>query len=95
MSEAASLIAEICTRMADNIAGQKERLIEDAMKKHFGVDALDIDALAGRLELVTIEGVEGEWYQVDGIPILWIGPNRLERDGSVMTANFNYAQMRG
>lgn len=90
-----NITAEIFARMADGLASKKDQLIEQALKKHLGVEVLNIHALKGRLERITRVGVEGELYQVDGVPILWVGDTRLEQDGSVMTANFNYAQVRG
>lgn len=72
---------------------RKDQIIGDALKKHLGVEVLDISSLAGRLERVTRAGVEGEQYQVDGVPFLWVGDTHLEQDGSVMKANFKYAQM--
>lgn len=88
-----SITAEISARMADGLARKKDQLIADALKRHLGVEVLDINSLAGRLECVARVGVEGEQYQVDGVPILWVGDARLERDGSVMTADFDYAQI--
>lgn len=90
-----NVTAEISTRLADSMVCKKDQIIGDALKKHLGVEVLDISSLAGRLERVTRAGVEGEQYQVDGVPFLWVGDTRLEQDGTVMTANFNYAQMGG
>lgn len=90
-----NITAEITTRLADSMVCKKDQLIGEALKKHLGVEVLDISSLAGRLERVTRDGVEGEQYQVDGVPFLWMGDVHLEQDGSVMMAKFHYAQMRG
>jgi hypothetical protein len=90
-----NITAEITTKLADSLVCKKDQIIGDALKKHLGVEVLDISSLAGRLERVTREGVEGEQYQVDGVPFLWVGDTRLEQDGQVMTANFNYVPMGG
>ena len=88
-----SIFSEISYRLASTMAREKDQRISDAIKRHLGVDALDMPALVGRLERRTKVGVPGEEYCVDGVPVIWIGEVQMAKDGNELSARFDYANL--
>lgn len=86
-----SVFSEISSRLASAMAREKDGLISAAVKRHLGVDTLDLPALVGRLERKTIEGEPGEEFCVDGVPVIWIGDIQMVRCGHELQAKFDYS----
>lgn len=80
-------IKDAMRTLADNLRHDLDAALEVAIERQLCHPIGDVEALRGRLEVITVEGEEGETYHLDGVPILWRGPVALERDGDEMRAS--------
>lgn len=58
--------------------------LQEAVERFLGGPLAEPEQLRGRLMHAQLEGDEGLTYFVDRVPILWVAPSKIERDGNLL-----------
>ena len=87
------ILKESCNALAQGLADGLDALILSALKKRFGVVALD--DLKGRLHrTIFLAHNDVEVFDFDGVPFLEVHPLETEFDGHTITTTRKYRELK-
>ncbi len=74
----------VSTRLAHDLAHDFDDTLRAAITRHMGTEAWTLDSLRGRLSAVTVAGIDGETFCLDGHPLVRFFPTKIEFLGTTM-----------
>lgn len=86
-------VRDATREVAKHLQADLEAALQAAIEQYLGAPITDPEILRGRLTNVTVEGQEGETYCVDGVPVLWVGPVNMVREGDTIRGERQLQQL--
>lgn len=82
--------SQIREKVCAHTAQAQDEVVSRALKRHLGVDDLDMTGLSGRCERIVRFGVPGWTFCVDGVPVVWVGDARVYNAGNAISVRFEH-----